>query len=334
MKTITTKCMVNLGCAVLACLLITACRTSAAPEAAASSTLIDREFAGVLNRYERAWHDYLISGNEGTAGAEGHAYRALVSYIQGSRKEEALRTYILCAPDGAGSDGFRAEVLEVYLKLTPGDHSEFCRNALARRLFEKTYDQCFRVHAARYLAERKDVRSLEFALFLLKSGIQHTVNDGIMIVDQYCNWKGKDHFPSEHWRRPDPWHSMDNSKLASDIAVHLEKQMEIVPRFAPAATAAGSLNQQIEEFNENRIPTMGIAPIRRRVARVEHRPKRRQVVAFDEEGKPFLVLKQRPDGRFRGVLEQAYHQLVGAGADGSHPWGHVLARFRLEKGML
>lgn len=100
--------------------------------------------------------------------------------------------------------------------------------------------------------------------------------------------------------------------------------------------AVGSLNRQIEKFNANRgipNPNMGISPIAKRVSRVEYDPKSGQVTTFDQDSKPFIVLKREPDGRFKGVLEQPYHQLVESGPDGSHSWGHVSAEFFLEKGL-
>ena len=95
-----------------------------------------------------------------------------------------------------------------------------------------------------------------------------------------------------------------------------------------------ALNKQIEKFNAERIPsTMGISPIDQRVSRVRHDPKLDQVTSFSKSGKVFLVLKREPDGRFKGILEVPYHQLVGSEPDGSHSWGHVLAEFYLEKGI-
>jgi len=97
--------------------------------------------------------------------------------------------------------------------------------------------------------------------------------------------------------------------------------------------AVASLNKQIEEFNANRMPNsnMGVSPIERRVSRVEYDTKLNQLNTFDQDGKPFMVLKQESDGGFKGVLEQPYHQLVGSGPDGSHSWGKVMAEFHLEK---
>lgn len=100
--------------------------------------------------------------------------------------------------------------------------------------------------------------------------------------------------------------------------------------------AVASLNKQIEDFNANRMipnPNMGISSIERRVSRVEYDSKLNQLNTFDQDGKPFMVLKREPDGGFKGVLEQPYHQLVGSGPDGSHSWGKVMAEFHLEKGM-
>ena len=97
--------------------------------------------------------------------------------------------------------------------------------------------------------------------------------------------------------------------------------------------AVDLLNEQIKEFNDNRMPNMGVNPIDKRVSRIEHNPTLKHATAFYQDGKQFLILKLEPDGRFKGVLEQEYNQLVGSGADGSHSWGHVLAEFYLEKGM-
>ncbi len=101
------------------------------------------------------------------------------------------------------------------------------------------------------------------------------------------------------------------------------------------ATAIVSLNKQIEEFNEDRklTPNMGIFPIDSRVSRIEHDPKSKQITTFDKDNTPFIILRKEPDGRFKGVIEQKYHDLVGSGPDRSHSWGHVIAEFYLEKGM-
>ena len=98
-------------------------------------------------------------------------------------------------------------------------------------------------------------------------------------------------------------------------------------------TAIDSLNKQIVEFNANRNGNMRITPIVKRVSRVEHDRKLDQVTALDQDGTPFIILKKEPDGRFKGILEQPYHQLAFSGPDGSHSWGHVLAEFYLEKGL-
>ena len=77
---------------------------------------------------------------------------------------------------------------------------------------------------------------------------------------------------------------------------------------------------------------MGVTPIDKRVSRVEFNAKLDQVTAFDQDDKSFFVLNREPDGRFKGVIKQSYHQLDGSGPDGSHSWGHTLAEFYLEKG--
>jgi ABC-type transporter lipoprotein component MlaA len=97
--------------------------------------------------------------------------------------------------------------------------------------------------------------------------------------------------------------------------------------------AVDSLNKQIEDFNATRDGNMGITPIDKRVSRVVHNPQLNQVATFDQNDKPFIILNREPDGRFKGILEQPYHQLAFSGPDGSHSWGHILAEFYLEKGM-
>lgn len=100
----------------------------------------------------------------------------------------------------------------------------------------------------------------------------------------------------------------------------------------PATTdAVASLNKQIDEFNASRMPNMGVTPIDKRVSRVEFDPKSDEVTAFDQDDTTFLVLKMESSGRFKGILKQPYHQLVGSGPDGSHSWGHILAEFYLKK---
>lgn len=108
------------------------------------------------------------------------------------------------------------------------------------------------------------------------------------------------------------------------------------PSSAPQQTdriAVDSLNKQIADFNATRDGNMGITPIDKRVSRVVHDPELDQVTTFDQDDKPFIVLKREPDGRFKGILEQPYHQLAFSGPDGSHSWGHILAEFYLEKEM-
>jgi hypothetical protein len=110
----------------------------------------------------------------------------------------------------------------------------------------------------------------------------------------------------------------------------------LVQREYPKArivAAIDSLNKQIEDFNATRDGNMGITPIDKRVSRVVHDPELDQVTTFDQEDKPFIVLKREPDGRFKGILEQPYHELAFSGPDGSHSWGNILAEFYLEKEM-
>lgn len=97
--------------------------------------------------------------------------------------------------------------------------------------------------------------------------------------------------------------------------------------------AVDSLNKQIEKFNANRMPNMGVTPIDKRVSRVEYDSKLGQIATFDQDGKPFFVLKRETDGRFKGTVKTPYHQAAFSGPGGSHSWGHVLAEFYLKKGM-
>jgi len=108
-------------------------------------------------------------------------------------------------------------------------------------------------------------------------------------------------------------------------------QSEPVPQVNRAAV--DSLNEQIEQFNAMHQSDWGVSPIDQRVSRVELDASLGQVVTFDRKGKRFLVLKRQPDGRYKAVLEQPYHQLVGSGPDGDHSWGHILVEFFLEKGL-
>lgn len=105
-------------------------------------------------------------------------------------------------------------------------------------------------------------------------------------------------------------------------------------RTAKQIFAVASLNKQINEFNERRMPDMGVTPIDARVSRVAYDPKLDNVTAFDAKGERFFVLTRESSGRFKGILKQPYHQLVGSEPDSSHSWGHLLADFYLEKDCL
>ena len=214
-------------------LLVTGCRTPGTPAARGNSAAIDHDLAILLSEYESAWRNYRMSGHEGTAREEYRAHQKLLRYIRKFHKTEALRTYILCAPDGPHADEFRAEILRQYLELTQGDRTQFCRSILAKQVLDKTYQYEFRVRAAIFLAERKHKVSLEFALHLLESNMQYTENDGIAIVSSYYDWKGANDIPSEHWDLPDPWADMRNAELAKDIAAYLREELAITPKYAP-----------------------------------------------------------------------------------------------------
>ncbi len=97
------------------------------------------------------------------------------------------------------------------------------------------------------------------------------------------------------------------------------------------AAAVSSLNKQIEEFNTDRPPPMGITPISQRVSRVEHHGANDEILCFDQTGNVFLVMKREADGRFKGIVETPYHEAAFSGPGESHSWGYVLAEFYLEK---
>ncbi len=103
-------------------------------------------------------------------------------------------------------------------------------------------------------------------------------------------------------------------------------------RPSSSSAAVDALNRQIEAFNATRSTNAGVVPIHQRVSRVERDSALNQLAAFDQNGRIFLMLKQLPDGRFKGVLEQEYHEAAGSGPDGSHSWGSVMAEFFLDKG--
>lgn len=90
--------------------------------------------------------------------------------------------------------------------------------------------------------------------------------------------------------------------------------------------AIRSLNQQIESFNANRQPDMGISPIEQRVARIKVDSEAGQIQCFDKKGHVLLTLQKQEDGRFKGILKVKYHEL--AKPEG-HSWGHVHAEFYL-----
>jgi hypothetical protein len=100
---------------------------------------------------------------------------------------------------------------------------------------------------------------------------------------------------------------------------------------AAESSAVASLNKQIEAFNADRMPDMGITPISQRVSRVKYNPERDEVTSFDESGQVFVILCRDTDRRFLGTVETPFHQLAFSGPGGEHMWGHVLAKFYLEK---
>ena len=107
-----------------------------------------------------------------------------------------------------------------------------------------------------------------------------------------------------------------------------------VPDSLSARSAAvDSLNRQIAFFNDNRIPGMGVFPIEQQVSRVKYSKETDRVECFDWKGEVFLTLSRMPCGRFEGAMSVEYHEPPGLGADGTHSWGHVIAKFYLERGV-
>jgi hypothetical protein len=128
--------------------------------------------------------------------------------------------------------------------------------------------------------------------------------------------------------RPVPDHSPVVSELVWQPAPDAAQPAGV----SKETVAIASLNKQIDDFNANRMPNMGVKPVDQRVSKVKYDPKLDQVLSFDRNEKEFLVLKRETDGRFKGVIEVPFHQLAGAEPDGSRSWGHVIAEFHLEKG--
>jgi hypothetical protein len=103
------------------------------------------------------------------------------------------------------------------------------------------------------------------------------------------------------------------------------------PADAAKADPVTELNLQIERFNANRslIPDKGISPIEQRVSRVEYEKEKDEVRCYDARGAVFLTLQRQPDGRFKGILQVKYHELVNPER---HSWGTVQAEFWLPGG--
>ena len=114
--------------------------------------------------------------------------------------------------------------------------------------------------------------------------------------------------------------------------VHSPKERPQVPQVSADTTlqisqvAIDYLNSVIEEFNAGR--RSGDYPIDRRVSQGEYDSSLDQVNTFDGDGEVFIILKRKPDGRFKGILEQPYHSPE---LDGYHEWGYILVEFYLDK---
>ena len=103
------------------------------------------------------------------------------------------------------------------------------------------------------------------------------------------------------------------------------------PESYPRAVRA--INDQIAKFNADRMltPDKGITQIKAKFSRIERTPGGAGLTCFDQEGKPFLTLKETADGTFVGELRTPYHEL--AKPEG-HTWGEVIVEIRVEKGLL
>jgi hypothetical protein len=86
------------------------------------------------------------------------------------------------------------------------------------------------------------------------------------------------------------------------------------------------LNRPIAELNATRPRDKGLAPIDKKVARVEYIPEQDTVRCLDQPGQAFLALTRQPDGPFAGTLEVEFHELVSSER---HGWGHIIATFTL-----
>lgn len=128
-----------------------------------------------------------------------------------------------------------------------------------------------------------------------------------------------------------------NRNICLYLAIVLLSSCVNPPKQSQLANRAvvDSLNQQIEQFNTNRMrdPNMGISPLERRVSRVVYSSKLDQITSYDQDDNSFIILKREQDGGFKGVLEQPYHQAAFTGPGGSHSWGNVLAEFYIKKEM-
>ncbi len=87
------------------------------------------------------------------------------------------------------------------------------------------------------------------------------------------------------------------------------------------ALIAQDINCQIAQFNEERIPEMGITPITSHVDHIQLSDNEDSMECIDESGKTIVVLKQQPDGSFTGQTLTPFHELPYP--DG-HSWGNVI----------
>jgi hypothetical protein len=89
--------------------------------------------------------------------------------------------------------------------------------------------------------------------------------------------------------------------------------------------ASRALDLEIRKFNANTADQAGAIPIARRVAHIERGEHPGQLIAFDEDGEPFIVLELSSQGSFAGVIE-ADRRVPAAWA---HEEGPALVPIRL-----
>jgi hypothetical protein len=103
-------------------------------------------------------------------------------------------------------------------------------------------------------------------------------------------------------------------------------------RYDAAPGMMDDLNRQIDDFNANRMPRLGIHPIEQRVSRIEYDKEKDVVRCYDGDNNNFLTLERQSDGRFKGTIETKFHSLEDE--TGMREWGKIKHDFFLPKDSL